>query len=347
MQEIHEQEQPPSEAPLPAHPHRKGSVWQGVIAVLACLLVVGLGALCYTYYQKLQQTQHQLSEQIVRLQQADARQSVLIHLQNQKFNATERAIQELATHQQSTVSGWVMAEADYLARLAVIHLKFDRNTALAQQLLTAANHRLQSLADPRLMTVQQSLSSDIAKLQAVPTVNSADLVDQLLALDQQLSKLPSQSRIPFSVPGGAAGMAIPAINSAEHLPWHERIRLVWQKLWQGVHDHLQDIIIIRHQPASQQSALLSDTEFGLVIASIHSQLTMAAWAVLHQQPLIYQKSLQQAHDWVTTYYDGQYPEVQHWLSNLQTLQNQNILPDVPDITPSITALEKVMETIPS
>ena len=96
--------------------------------------------------QQLSQT---LSQQVQQLGKAvDSNHNLLAELQQDK-----------------QPSDWVLAEADYLLRVAGRKLWLEHDVATSSRMLHAADQRLADLHDPSLLPVREKIHDDIQQLQ--------------------------------------------------------------------------------------------------------------------------------------------------------------------------------------
>ncbi len=85
---------------------------------------------------------------------------------------------------------WLLAEADYLVKLAGRKLFLEHDVESATQLMESADQRIAALNDPSLVGLRKAMANDITKLRVVPLVDRDGLVLRLTALQQQVDKLP-------------------------------------------------------------------------------------------------------------------------------------------------------------
>ena len=216
-----------------------------------------------------------------------------------------------------------MGEAQYLAALAQDNLQIGDNVPLVINLLQNADQKIRDLSDPNLLAIRKALATDIAALQAVPTVDTTGIYLQLVALNTQVDKLP-----------------LPTLRPAEGTQDNSEPtkRIVWWKRGlQQSWDSIRKMVVIRYNKAGQIPFITPDQQQYLY-QNLHAMFEQAMAAVVHKQPEIYQASLAQAANWVKQYFLGDAAVTQAMLNNLTQLQNQNIKPALPPITATLQAL---------
>ncbi len=209
-------------------------------------------------------------------------------------------------------------EAQYYVKLAEARLQYEHNIPDAIQLLQAADNQIHDLSDSRLDVVRQALAADIASLQALPQVDYTGLYMRLLAMDQQIDRLPMLVK--------QAGLAATAVPVDLNQVWWKR---GLQETWQA----LQKIIIVRYNTANTLP-LVTPEQKDFLLQNLHAIFAKAMWAVLHRQPEIYQSSLGQASEWVAKYFVVD-PLTQSMLTNLSQLQKINVNPVISQLTASL------------
>ena len=145
----------------------------------------------------LQTSESSLATQINHLDQAAQTQQ---RLQQQSLQAQQSRIDELdqqlqdaniISQQAITITNrnqrdWVLAEIDYLLRIANRRLQIARDINGAIAALHAADQRLFELGDLNFFEIRKLLSADIARLKVL---HQADINGAALSLDQMINNL--------------------------------------------------------------------------------------------------------------------------------------------------------------
>ena len=96
---------------------------------------------------------------------------------------------ELSSYSARDRDDWLLAEAQYLLRMANQRLIMADDVAAAQALLGSADKILLELDDVRLHEVRAAVASDLAAVRAVPRVDVEGVYLRLAALIEQAGKL--------------------------------------------------------------------------------------------------------------------------------------------------------------
>ncbi|MGB0713984.1 MAG: uroporphyrinogen-III C-methyltransferase, partial [Gammaproteobacteria bacterium] len=86
--------------------------------------------------------------------------------------------------------GWVLAEVEYLMRIANHRLMLQRDPVTAEVAMRAADQRLRSLNDPVLVPVREKLAAEINALGALPKPDLEGMGLSLDALAESVAGLP-------------------------------------------------------------------------------------------------------------------------------------------------------------
>ena len=90
---------------------------------------------------------------------------------------------------------WLLAEADYLVKLAGRKLFLEHDAVSATKLMESADQRIAALNDPSLVSLRQSITNDITKLRTIPLIDRDGLVLRITSLQQQVDTLPLANAI--------------------------------------------------------------------------------------------------------------------------------------------------------
>jgi uroporphyrin-3 C-methyltransferase len=237
----------------------------------------------------------------------------------------EVTVQSLATVDRQD---WLLAEVEYLLRLANQRAQLSHDARSAAQLLGSADEILRDLDEPALLAVRAELAREIASLQ-----NSAerDIEGSYLAL-QALASEVEKLRI-YKAPS-----YVPVPVQIEESPLQQRLQdgltAAWGKLRSYIRiDHHQEKF--RVQLAPEQEALLR--------ASLQLMFEQAQLALLANQPVLYERALEKAAAWLNRYYqlDEQRDAL---LVQINTLAEIQVNTELADISGSLRGLKEYLKS---
>lgn len=308
------------EVPSPKPKRRRGFCIL-VFIILILIIMAGLGLASFQWKNQLALNKTLMSlqkeTQSKEVELAALKQSVeALQAANQKSqdlsNQQEQMLTEWRQAQKGDLTKWRMAEAQYLVRLANDSVQFDSNSVLGLILLKRAQEILLSLQDTALLTIQKSLASDIANLEATQPINTTTLYLDLTGVNSQIDQL-----ILPSTPLNEKAPVPPSTTTDTTQSWWKQ---GLDKSWQA----LSKIVIVRYNGNNALPLVLPEEKLFLY-QNLHAQMENALWAVLHRNPDVYKASLARASAWIEKYF-VQDEATKAVLKKIETLQAINIQP---------------------
>ncbi|MBX9705188.1 MAG: uroporphyrinogen-III C-methyltransferase [Gammaproteobacteria bacterium] len=304
------------------------SKWHRYLLAIVCVIVFAV-ALYYTRSYWLNPVRGLWQEKVATVQVATAPES-LEQLQQQVQELQKQQAAMAAKLAGNDNQHWLLADAMYLTRLASDQLQVNHDPEMALKLLRMADQRVAVLTGSQYTPIRHVFAKDIIQLQLVPTVDVGGLIAKLIALSEQVGRLPLvQPTMPTPTPAAVAPATVTAA-SAENLPW-------WQKLWLKVKQELRSLVVVRHldEPITPLLSVEQQSDVNQQLATL---LQQAQWAVLHQNQQVYQISLTQAAVLVKRYYALNQQATKVVVQQLSDLQAVNIAPQMPDLTDALALL---------
>lgn len=296
------------------------------VMTIALALIVALGLAAggvggYIGWKKLTVIEQTSTAKVEELQTQLSALHTQLGTQQQQIQKQQEKLHVMLASASTANQSWQVAQAQYLIQLANFSVEFDHNPTVAIQLLQAADNRLTTLHEPRLISVRQSITNNLTALKGVPQVDIPTILLQLNALGAQVGSLPAIAT-PNDVPKSKTNK-----KKHRHQPgWQRGLKQSWQELTQ--------IIVVQYhdQPVGQ---LITPQNRNYLDLHLQMLLAEAQWACLHQNGELYKTSLQQANDWVKNYYVESSAVTQAMLTELNTLLQKDISPTMPDISSAL------------
>ncbi len=326
----------------PETPPLKTRKSTGIILIALLSLIVALACaagMAYAWLQ-YQAVQAKTAEKIARLENVASKEQTALAEQRNLLNSTKQALQQLQTQvqQQAKPKDWLLSEVDYLVKLAALNLTVDNNVSLARKLLQAADQQLADSNNSAYWPVRQALADDISTLNTAPQVDLVGIIVRLNTLKQNIEKLPQVPKI-SNKPEQQPQINSTAVTTVSPTAsWSDKAKEIALQVWES----LKELVVIR-QDGAQLAPLLPPDAFAFVVANIQAQLTMAQWAALHHQRMIYQQSLAQARSWIARYFAADSAQVKAAQGLLNNLLAIDISPASPDLSQSLQAIEKLLQ----
>lgn len=330
---------------------KKESAKGPVLGAIAIVLVIALGAgLYYHGHQQAlaqQAENNELSDQLTALHNEQAQEKLrinaLINQQNKALSVADQLqtsqsqqLKELeakvAAISGSDAKNWLLAQADFLVKLAGRKLWSDQDVTTAGALLKSADESLAEMNDPSLIDVRRALTEDISSLASVSQIDFDGIILKLNQLSNQVDDLRladnNSDEAPMDEDDGEVSSSL---NE-----WRQNLVKSW-------HDFMSEFITVRRRDSSAEP-LLAPNQDVYLRENIRSRLLVAAQAVPRHQNEVYQQSLETVSTWVRAYFDVNDPTTKAFLSQLDELSQQSINMDVPTELKSQPLLEKLMQT---
>ena len=235
---------------------------------------------------------------------------------------------ELGSYSANDRDDWLLAEAQYLLRMANQRLIMANDVAAAQALLGSADTILLELDDVRLHEVRAAVASDLAAVRAVPRVDVEGVYLRLAALIEQAGKL-----VIFQLPQQAVG---PEQQPAD--TWQARVR----QGYEAALTKLSNYIIIRRRDVPMQ-ALMDPQWEGLVRQNLRMLLEQAQVSLLSGNETLYRESLERAQHWVGEFFESDEAAARAMAREITQLTDVDVATSLPDISNSVQALDAVMK----
>lgn len=241
----------------------------------------------------------------IELEDSQSRVAVL----EQQLAQTQLKLAELGGRRPAD---WLLAEADYLVRMAGRKLWLESDDRGAIMLLAAADARLADLNDPSLIPVRSLLAEDIQVLKQLNPVSLTSVALSISGMLPQVNNLPIAT---LKRPELAEGEGIEPLSESV-ADWRENLKRSWHAL-------VDDFISIKNR-AKPIEPLMSAQSQWLVREQLSFALLQAKSAALQGQSTLYQQSLQRALAIIVEDFELTSVKVEQFSAALQNLQQTNI-----------------------
>ncbi len=221
---------------------------------------------------------------------------------------------------------WKLAEAQYLLRLANQRILLEKDSQNALALALSADDVLREINLVELLGVRKTLAEEIAVLKNTGVVDREGIFLRLTALSNQIDAIPFVETL-GPTPEDEDEPAAPANET-----WRQ---LVTRKFYVLLHKLGSYVRVRDHGRAV--NALLPPSEQSYLQQNLHLMFEQAQVAVLRNDAQIYQETLVKAQNWINQYYTLN-DQAKSVLDELQSLQNEDIAPELTNFSNSAAAL---------
>lgn len=321
-----------SAASQPAAPAASGKGSKTGWVAIALVILLGAGL----YYHGHQQNRDQLAQvsalqaqlETLKSELTTSTQDVKSAVEQRLLSATGKLDQQSNDIKglqlaMSEVKGrrpndWLLAEADYLTRMAGRKLWLEHDVASATVLLETADNRLAQLNDPSLTALRSAMNDDIASLKAVARVDRDGIVLRLTSLQQMVASLPlANAIVPESLEQPQSETVSESVSD-------------WQSnLMTSLKQFSEHFVTYRKRDGNVIPLLSPEQDFYLQ-ENIKSKLETAIKAVYREQGELYTQSLTMAKDWASQFYNTDDVKTQSFIKGLNEMAGQNIEASYPE-----------------
>ncbi|CAH1539479.1 Homolog of E. coli HemX protein [Vibrio rotiferianus] len=270
---------------------------------------------------QLEQTQSAMKQELSQVKQETIEKATTVtHKAEVVLGQQQKSIESLqlavADVKGRRPNDWLLAEADYLVKLAGRKLFLEHDVESATQLMESADQRIAALNDPSLVGLRKAMANDITKLRVVPLVDRDGLVLRLTALQQQVDKLP------------LANALLPEAAAVEKQEVSEDIANWQDNLMTSLKDFSENFITFRTRDGNV-IPLLSPQQHFYLKENIKAKLETAIKAVYQEQGEIYTTSLETADKWAMAFFNQDDNSVKEFNKTLSQLSKQDIQVEYP------------------
>ncbi len=252
----------------------------------------------------------------------------------QRQQALDERLQDLV---KLSREDWILAEADYLMRLAQQRLQLGGTGSDAGPLLQAAQRNLLLVHDKGIERVREVLAADIA---AVSEARQFDLV----GLDKRIAAVAEQAQA--LVPLGDRTLRPSPVAEAATAAPEMTLETLWPLIKYGfarAADKLQSYIRISDRDSAYQTTVIAGGQRELFRQHLQLLFEQARWALHSGNEALYAQALARSEEWLRQYYAAEEAE-QAVLKELAELKQQPVRALTPAISASIAALQHFIDS---
>jgi uroporphyrin-3 C-methyltransferase len=236
--------------------------------------------------------------------------------------------QRLLAYATTDRSDWMLAEAEYMLRLASQRVIMTGDTRSAIALMSAADDILLELDDSELYPVRAAIATDLATLRAQPQIDVEGTWLRLQALIGRVDTL-----MLFTLPTAAVSKPPPAEG------WKQRLA----QGFRAALDKVSGYVVITSRDAPYKPVLSPQWE-GMVRQNLRMLLEQARAALLSGNQTLYQHSLENTRHWLNEFFSLEESGVSALDSELEDLSTITVSQQYPDINGSLSALKTLINT---
>lgn len=241
-----------------------------------------------------------------------------------RMSTIENSVASLAGISAGARETFLLAEGEYYLQIANAQLQLANNPELASLALGMADERITQLSDPALTDVRRAISDELAALEVM---EKPDLAGATLTLG-------SLARVVQSLP-----LASAESDASEASGETDSEEGTMSRAWGSVRDAVSGLVKVTPPEQAKLQRLSPDAEYFLR-SNIALQLQSARLALLRGEQAIFEQTLADTTELLTTYFDTDSEQVTGTLQTLSEISNDVFTTSAPDISTSLRLLRQ-------
>jgi uroporphyrin-3 C-methyltransferase len=240
------------------------------------------------------------------------------------------SVEQLRGRAEGPERAWSRAEAMFLLELGQRRLALDRDVQTAIVALESADTRLAALRDQSVAPVRQQIARELTALRAVRQPDTVGVLSRLASAEEEVAHLPIK---------GILATERSTTDRAE-LP-----EGMLARAWAMARNAFASLIVVRAVDNRAGSIVTADEA---QVRRQHLQLLLfaARTAVARHDAIAYREALAGARRWLGDFFELSSPDAQALLQQIQQLEPVDIDPQLPDISGSSRALQRLLPARP-
>ncbi len=316
--------------------------------ILAIIAAAGVAGVHYFHaLQNDQQSEELIAELSLLNNRSEQRLSQLIAEQKSLINEQvalavddikstseariEQLSQQVARLEKNQPSDWLIHEAEYLIRIASRTIWLKHDTRAAVNLLNDADARIKELNDPQFLPVRQLIREDIERLKLMPTLQSEEVILNLLTMTKQIPLLQLSSKAIMPEESSIESKLELTDNIED---WRSNLGKTWDYV-------LEKFITIRRHKGNIEP-LLSPIHQQNLLENMALKIQQAQWAVSEEKQELYLQTLGDIQAWLGDYFDLGHLETAKFYQGIEMLKSEIISYDYPSKLVSLKAIRSVL-----
>lgn len=239
-----------------------------------------------------------------------------------RVNAQGKRLVELGS---TTRSDWLLAEAEYLARLAQQRLQTERSIKSPLALLQSVDAILTQIDDPNLLQTRGAVAADITSLRLADEVDREGIYLELQALANSVEKL---LLVELSEPQKPAQPAVASHDNSKPTVLDQFLA------------DLSGLVRVRQRQQPIEPILLPREE-QIVRRNMQLIFEQAQISLLREEQKIYLLSLEKAQNYLQRFFQSN-PASTAVGQRIAVLQETSIVQQLPDIDQSLDAIQALL-----
>ncbi|CZI73741.1 TPA: hypothetical protein JBC15_04980 [Legionella pneumophila subsp. pneumophila] len=247
-----------------------------------------------------------------------------------KMDSLNKELQTAMKQKLYQNNDWLLLKARYYLELAQINVHWSDNFNTSVALLQQADALLKGMNIPKIFTIRQTIAKEIAQLKSISVVDITGILSQLDAAQAAINNLSIQSVVDQQE-------VLNHITKSE-----ESGKTGWRNRLQDSVNFLEKLVVIRRHNENIQP-LISPLYESAIKENIRLNLQEAQWAILNNNPAVYQFALNQAIANLKRVFNESSQNTDALIKQLSTLQNIKLTQEKPVVGQAIPLINQMID----
>ncbi|HHT9886096.1 TPA: uroporphyrinogen-III C-methyltransferase [Legionella pneumophila] len=247
-----------------------------------------------------------------------------------KMDSLNKELQTAMKQKLYQNNDWLLLKARYYLELAQINVHWSDNFNTSVALLQQADALLKGMNIPKIFTIRQTIAKEIAQLKSISVVDITGILSQLDAAQAAINNLSIQSVVDQQE-------VLNHITKSE-----ESGKTGWRNRLQDSVNFLEKLVVIRRHNENIQP-LISPLYESAIKENIRLNLQEAQWAILNNNPAVYQFALNQAIANLKRVFNESSQNTDTLIKQLSTLQNVKLTQEKPVVGQAIPLINQMID----
>lgn len=280
----------------------------------------------------------QLSAELPPLTAALKQQNSQAKKQQKQLGELNQSVEKLFSLYARDRDGWMLAEVEYLLRIAQHRLLIETDFEGAVAALKGADERLAAAADPGTLRIRVIISKEIGVLKSRQRPDIAGMhltINRLLRQAVSLKPGFHQPMLEVESTADSSGADSESESEAETSDWAGD--------WQRQFEHwARNLVNVQKQGLETEAEQTESVPMYRASEDLQQQLRLAQWALLERDQSRFQQLLGAALQILHEHYDQKRAEVADFSAELKQLQQLPLKAELPDISKSLQSLRQLI-----
>ncbi|HAT1940671.1 uroporphyrinogen-III C-methyltransferase [Legionella pneumophila] len=247
-----------------------------------------------------------------------------------KIDSLNKELQTAMKQKLYQNNDWLLLKARYYLELAQINVHWSDNFNTSVALLQQADALLKGMNIPKIFTIRQTIAKEIAQLKSISVVDITGILSQLDAAQAAINNPSIQSVVDQQE-------VLNHITKSE-----ESGKTGWRNRLQDSVSFLEKLVVIRRHNENIQP-LISPLYESAIKENIRLNLQEAQWAILNNNPAVYQFALNQAIANLKRVFNDSSQNTDALIKQLSTLQNVKLTQEKPVVGQAIPLINQMID----